>query len=300
MHSISYAEFCKKKMQPNWLNKNEYPFDEKYFNVNGQQMHYVDEGEGVPVVFVHGTPSWSFDFRNQIKFLSKNYRCIAPDHIGFGLSSKPPNYHYETIHHADTLGAFIQHLNPGPFHLVVHDFGGPIGLNFAINHPEWIKSVTVLNSWLWNSEKDPDFQRFSKIIKSPLLPFLYKYLNFSPSYLLRNSFGDKKLSRSLHGQYTGPFKKWSERKGPLTFAHSLLNDQKWFDELWARAGKISGLPSLFIWGMKDPFIKPSYLEKFLKEFKHAEVVKLPACGHFPQEEEAEKVSQTMLDFYSKI
>ncbi|MBK8641957.1 MAG: hypothetical protein IPN15_07000 [Saprospiraceae bacterium] len=76
-----YAEFCKKKMQPNWLNKNEYPFAEKYFSVNGQQMHYVDGRVGVPILFVHGTPSWSFDFRNQIKFLSKNYRCIAPDHI---------------------------------------------------------------------------------------------------------------------------------------------------------------------------------------------------------------------------
>ncbi|MBK8641956.1 MAG: alpha/beta hydrolase [Saprospiraceae bacterium] len=94
------------------------------------------------------------------------------------------------MHHAGTLDAFIQHLNPGPFHLVVHDFGGPIGLNFAINHPELIKSVTVLNSWLWNGESDPDFQRFFQNIKKSIAP-LYKYLNFSPYYLLPNSFGIK-------------------------------------------------------------------------------------------------------------
>ena len=72
-----------------WLDQKEYPFNSNYFNVNGHQMHYIDEGQGETILFIHGTPSWSFDFRNVIKSLSKNYRCIAIDHVGFGLSDKP-------------------------------------------------------------------------------------------------------------------------------------------------------------------------------------------------------------------
>ena len=68
-----------------WLDQKEYPFNSNYFNVNGHQMHYIDEGQGETILFIHGTPSWSFDFRNVIKSLSKNYRCIAIDHVGFGF-----------------------------------------------------------------------------------------------------------------------------------------------------------------------------------------------------------------------
>ena len=302
MNFLSFAEFCKKKnrMQFDWLDRKEYPFSENYFSVPGGQMHYVDEGSGDPVVFIHGTPSWSFDFRNQIKILSQKYRCIAPDHIGFGLSTKSEDYDYSTMNHVRTLNSFIHHLNPGRFHLVVHDFGGPIGLGYALDHPEMIKSITVINTWLWNCEEDPEFLRFSKILKSPLLPILYKYLNFSPRYLLPNSFGNKKLSSSLRAQYTGPFKKINERKGTLAFAQSLLKDQNWFEELWSRADSIRSLPSMFIWGMKDKFVKPHYLEKFLKKFNPTKVVQLNDCGHFPQEEEAEKVSQALLEFYAKL
>ena len=86
-------------MNTNWLNTNEYPFKHHYFKVNDTTMHYVDEGEGEVLLFVHGTPSWSFEFRNVIKFLSKKYRCIAIDHIGFGLSEKPAKYDYTVQNH---------------------------------------------------------------------------------------------------------------------------------------------------------------------------------------------------------
>ena len=73
-------------MNIDWIDTKEYPFAHKYFEVNGAKMHYIDEGIGEILLFVHGTPSWSFEFRNAIKILSKNFRCIAADHIGFGLS----------------------------------------------------------------------------------------------------------------------------------------------------------------------------------------------------------------------
>ena len=135
-------------MANHWLDKSEYPFNSNYFEINGQKLHYIDEGKGETLLFVHGTPSWSFDYRNVIKKLTENFRCIAIDHIGFGLSDKPEHYDYTTKNHSKTLEKFVIEKQLNNITLVVHDFGGPIGLNFAIQNPEKIKNLVILNSWL--------------------------------------------------------------------------------------------------------------------------------------------------------
>ena len=279
-----------------WLDQSEYPFTSHYFDINDHKLHYIDEGQGKTLLFIHGTPSWSFDFRNVIKTLKSNFRCIAIDHIGFGLSDKPKEYDYSTLNHSKTLEKFIIDSKLQDVTLVVHDFGGPIALNVAIQHPDLIKNLVILNSWLWSSKTDPDFIKLSKILKSPLLPFLYRYLNFSPRFILPKSFGDKKISNSTLKQYTSPFANKTQRNGALAFARSLLNDQDWFEKLWNKRLAISQIPTLFIWGMKDPVIKPHNLDKFLSGFPNSTVIRLETCGHFPQEEEPEVVTKSIIDF----
>ncbi|TVR76004.1 MAG: alpha/beta fold hydrolase [Chitinophagaceae bacterium] len=283
-------------MKNQWLNKSEYPFNSNYFDVNGQKLHYIDEGKGEVVLFVHGTPSWSFDFRNIIKELSKNFRCIAIDHIGFGLSDKPEHYDYSTQNHSKTLEKFVMEKQLNNLTLAVHDFGGPIGLNFAINQAEKINKLVILNSWLWSSKNDPEFIKLSKILKSPLLPFLYRYLNFSPRFILPKSFGDKKLPKHLLSQFTKPFANKKQRNGALAFAKSLLNDQDWFEEIWNKKQVLSKKPALFIWGMKDPVIKAHNLKKFQSGFTNSKTIQLETSGHFPQEEEPDIVSKSINDF----
>lgn len=280
----------------NWLDTAEYPFAHKYFQANGQNLHYIDEGEGDILLFVHGTPSWSFDFRNVIKELSANYRCIAIDHIGFGLSDKPKDYDYSTQNHAQTLEKFILEKGLTDITLVLHDFGGPIGLSFATRHPEKVAKLVILNSWCWSSEDDPKYQKFAKVLRSPLLPFMYKRLNFSPKVLLPKSFGDHKPTRNTRKHYTKPFPKASQRNGTLAFAHSLLNDQDWFAELWNQKSAIDSKHTLFIWGMKDEFIGPEYLEKFEAGFLNSTTLKLESSGHFPQEEEPKEVAKAIQTF----
>lgn len=283
-------------MAPQWLDTFEYPFTPRYFDKDGHQLHYIDEGQGEIILFVHGTPSWSFDYRHVIKAMSSSYRCIAIDHIGFGLSDKPAVYDYSTQNHSRTLEKFILEKELSSITLVVHDFGGPIGLNVAIRHPERIKRIVIFNSWLWSSKTDPEFIRLSKILRSPLLPILYRYFNFSPKYILPKSFGDNKISGKILKQYTKPFANSTQRNGALAFARSLLKDQDWFDELWSKKQSISSKPTLLIWGLRDPVIKPYHLEKFQSGFKNAQTVKLESCGHFPQEEEPEKVIEALHNF----
>lgn len=283
-------------MANHWLDKSEYPFTSNYFDINGQKLHYIDEGKGETILFVHGTPSWSFDYRNVIKILKETYRCVAIDHIGFGLSDKPENYDYSTQSHSKTLEKFVLEKHLENITLVVHDFGGAIGLNFAMQYPEKIKRLVILNSWLWSSKTDPDFVKLSKILKSPLLPFLYRYLNFSPKFILPKSFGNRKLSKHILTQYAKPFANKTQRNGALAFAKSLLNDQDWFEELWNKRQAISNKPTLFIWGLKDPVIKPHYLDKFESGFTNSKTKRLETSGHFPQEEKPEIVAKEIMEF----
>ena len=283
-------------MANQWLDTSEYPFAHNYFHINGHKLHFIDEGQGETILFIHGTPSWSFDFRNVIKAVASAYRCVAIDHLGFGLSDKPEHYDYTTQRHSKTLEQFVLEKQLHNITLVVHDFGAPIGLNFAIQYPERVKRLVILNSWLWSCKVDPDFIKTSKLLKSPLLPFLYRYLNFSPKFILPRSFGDRDIAKQLLTQYTKPFANRTQRCGPLAFAKSLLNDQDWFQELWDNKQRITSKPTLFIWGMKDPVVKPHFLDKFQSGFPNSTTIKLETCGHFPQEEQPHAVAQSILQF----
>lgn len=274
-------------MNIDWLDTKEYPFTHKYFDVNGVKLHYVDEGSGDVLLFVHGTPSWSFEFRHAIKYLSKTFRCIALDHIGFGLSDKPADYDYSTQNHSVTLGKFIDFLQIKNFNLLVHDFGGPIGLRYAVDHPEQINKLIILNTWCRSIASEPEFKKMRSILGSPLLPFLYKQFNFSAKYILPAAYGEKsRLTKEIHQQFLKPFSKSSERKGTVAFAKSLLKDQEWFQSIWNKLDNISSKPTLLIWGMKDQFITEKYLLGFEEKFMNAEVIRYEDAGHFVLEEKS--------------
>jgi haloalkane dehalogenase len=255
-------------------------------------MHYIDEGEGDVILFVHGTPSWSFEYRNIIRGLSQRYRCIAIDHIGFGLSAKPADYNYNMAQHADNLERFIEHLQLRDFTMVLHDFGGPIGLQYAVNHPGNIRQLVLLNTWAWNTAEGIN----AYLLRSAFLSFLYRRYNFSARFVLPASFGQKKLAKHLHHQYCQPFGQPSERNGTVGFARSLALEGKWFDELWGSLNILSNIPALFIWGMKDKFITPAHLEKLSAVFNNPWVNEIPSAGHFPQEEEPFEVADLIEAF----
>jgi pimeloyl-ACP methyl ester carboxylesterase len=277
-------------MEADWLDKKEYPFHSRYLVLDGVRLHYLDEGSGDAVLFVHGTPSWSFEFRHIVSALSGSYRCIAPDHIGFGLSDKPHDYNYSPRIHSGNLNQLIARLDLKNITMVVHDFGGPIGLNYAIQNPGKIKQLVIINSWLWSLKEDPKYGSLRRFLSSPLLPFLYKFLNFPARYLLPYSFAPgNKPSPQLLRHYTGPFGIPSERYGTIGFARSMLNDQDWFEELWNNSDAIKNKRTLLVWGMADRFITPRNLEKFEKHFLNSRSVKIMDAGHFPHEEKSEVV-----------
>lgn len=267
-----------------WIDTELYPFEIKYLPLEKGNMHYVDEGKGEPILFVHGTPTWSFLYRDFIKELSKEHRCIAIDHLGFGLSEKLDSAHYTPEWHSENLSQFINKMNLQNITLVVHDFGGPIGLSTGIGNSERIKRVVLFNSWLWETKISREAQKIDKMVNSAIGKFLYLNMNFSPKVLFKKGFANSKnLSKEVHKHYIKPFPNVKSRKPLLMLAKSLVGSSDWYQEQWEQMDKLELKPWLIIWGNKDKFISKEYLEKWKVRLPKAEIRKVES-GHFVQEE----------------
>jgi pimeloyl-ACP methyl ester carboxylesterase len=261
-----------------------FPYAVHAFEVEGSTMRYVDEGNGPAVLLVHGTPTWSYLYRRFIRALAPTHRVVAPDHLGFGRSDKPSEADYLPAAQARRLEALIEHLGLRDFVLAVHDFGGPIGLSYALDHPEHIRGIVLFNTWMWSLAGSPN-ERIARIMSGRIGRFLYERLNFSPRVLLKAGFADRaKLSRDVHEQYLAPFPSKLERHALWVYARELLGSSDWYAGLWSRRARLAPLPAILLWGMRDPAFGPAYLERWREALPHARVAEFPDAGHFVQEE----------------
>ncbi len=279
-----------------WLDTTLYPFTSNHIQLEAGNMHYVDEGDGDVILFVHGTPTWSFLYRDFIKSFSKTNRCIAIDHIGFGLSDKPLDFDGRPESHSKNLTEFITKLDLKNITLVVHDFGGPIGLSSAIKNDHRIKQLVLFNTWLWETESNPNAQKVDKILNSAMGKFMYLNMNFSPKVLVKKAFfNKKKLTKSIHKHYIRPFPNKSSRWALLNIGKALLGSSNWYQNQWDRLDVLNHKPWLILWGTEDQFIDQSYLKKWQDKLPHA-MVKTFKSGHFVQEEKTKEAIKSIQEF----
>jgi haloalkane dehalogenase len=276
--------------QNTWLDKTEFPFKNNFFILPVGRMHYVDEGQGDPIVMVHGNPAWSFEFRNVIKEMSKTHRCLAPDHIGFGLSDKPEDWSYLPELHARNFELWMDSMNLHDITLVVNDWGGPIALSYALKYPEKFKKIVVLNTWLWSVENDPHFKKFSNFMGSWFGRFLIKRFNFFGKQVVKKAVGNsKKLTKHIHKHYYLHMQTPAQRKGCYVFPRQIIGSSKWLESLWLQRTKINSIPAVFLWGMKDIAFREKDLNTWLENWNNPTVIKLADIGHFPSEEAPDEV-----------
>ncbi len=292
-----------------WIDRNEYPFASHYFQTAAGRMHYVDEGSGEVVVMLHGNPAWSFLYRKLIKRLSHphpsplpggegvGFRCIAPDHIGFGLSDKPFDWNYLPEEHAKNLAALIAHLGLKDITLVVNDWGGPIGMHYAVTHPENVKRLVVLNTWAWPVKDDFHYVSFSAFMGGPIGRLLIKKRNFFAGTFMRAAFGDKsKLSKAAHRHYMDALPTAESRKGCYVFPRQIIASTPWLEQLWNKIGVLRDKPALFVWGMKDVAFREKELRRWQSALPNSRTVRLPTVGHFVAEEAPEELGQAVSAF----
>ncbi len=281
----------------NWIDRGEYPFEPRHFEVSAGRLHYVDEGSGQPLVMIHGNPTWSFLYRHLIKRLRSEYRCIAVDHLGFGLSDKPRDWSYLPEDHAKNLAALIEGLGLKDITLVLQDWGGPIGLSYAVAHPENVGRIVLMNTWAWPVNRDLHFVAFSSFMGGPIGRMLIRRYNFFAQTILRQAFGDKsKLSDAAHEHYLHPLAIPEDRKGCLVFPKQIVASTPWLGRLWSNISALSGKPKLFVWGMKDIAFREKELKRWERAFPEARSIRLSTVGHFVQEEAPNELAEALLSF----
>jgi haloalkane dehalogenase len=269
---------------PAWLDRAEYPFASRWVEVEGARMHYLDEGRGPTLLMVHGTPTWSFLYRHLVKGLREHCRCVVPDHLGFGLSDKPAGDAYTPADQARRLGAFADALGLDDVTLVVHDFGGPIGLGWALEHVERVRRLVIFNTWMWSLAGEPQYVRVRRLLDNPAGRLLYERLGFSVHVVFRQAVKDRtRYTRAVHAQYAGPQRDRAARHATWVYLRALLGASDWYDGLWRRRDRLASIPALLAWGMKDPAFG-RWLPRWRSVFRRAEVVAWDDVGHAPPEE----------------
>jgi haloalkane dehalogenase len=282
-----------------WLDRAAYPFRSRWVELPEGPIHYLDEGEGeTTLLFVHGTPTWSFEFRHLVNALRGEFRCVAPDHLGFGLSGRPPDAVYTPEAHAMRLRAFVERLGLRRFTLVAHDFGGPISLPLAVADGSPVARLVILNSWMWSFADDPEMMKRAKMVSGGLGRFLYRRLNASLRLIMPSAYGDRrKLTRAIHRQYLAPFRDADGRERVLwALARALAGSAAFYDGLWQRRARLAHIPALIFWGMKDSAFRPNQLARWRQALPHASVVELPDAGHWPHEEAFDAVIERLRGF----
>ena len=285
--------------RPAWVSDEMFPFESRFVTTpRGHVMHYVDEGAGEPIVFVHGNPAWSFEFRHLIGGLRSEFRCVAPDHVGFGLSSRSdrPEDHHPAVH-AEAFAALLDELELQDVTLFLTDWGGPIGLDFARRHPARVKRLVIANTWCWPVRRDPHFWFFSRMMASPLGQYLIKRRNFFVNGVMPKAVGNKDaLSVEVMEHYRRAQPSPAERAANAALPGFIVGATEWLGEIWEERSAFVGKPALVLWGAKDIAFRTKELDRWKSELSDCEVLEFADCGHFLAEEAPERILPVLRAF----
>lgn len=267
-----------------WFNPELYPFENKFVDLNGQSVHYIDEGEGIPVLFLHPAVGWSFMYRNFISELSKNFRCIALDFPGFGLSPQAVNEEYTVENQSKIVDLFIKKLGLENIILIGHDTGGPSGFIVAARNPNKFKGIVLTDTICFPVSDYKYLKTMLKFVSGNLFRNLNKNYNLLLKATYRFGIRKKKLSSDEKSAYLDLFDTPEKRDRIIDILGSLLDADKILNEI--RDGFNSNLidhPVLMIYGQYDP-VKLLGVPKRLSKILHRpenHIVKGEA--HFPHE-----------------
>jgi len=280
--------------------KDEYPFAPNSFEHRGVKLNYVDEGKGSVVLCFHGNPTWSFYYRNVIKALKHTHRVCALDNVGCGLSDKPADYSYQLRDRIDDAVAWVEHLQVESFDLIVHDWGGAIGMGVAERLPDKVRRIVILNTAAFFLDNLP--KRIA-VCRIPLLgEWLVRGLNGFAGPATRMAVS-KPLRKKIKEGFLLPYDNWTNRIATHRFVKDI--PMKPSHPSWKALGTVEkGLeqfknrPMLIAWGMKDFCFDEEFLKQWMERFPDAKVMRMERAGHYVLEDAADDVIPAIHAFLS--
>lgn len=277
-----------------------YPFRSNYMTLSdGRQMHYLDEGppDGELLVFVHGYPTWSFTYRALlVYYAARGYRCVAMDHIGFGLSDKPAGGRYHTLRrHIHNLQELITNLELKDVSFVVEDWGGPFALGYTIRQCPNVRRLVLMNTWGFQDTYPPRLERSVRLVTLPGVgEFLFRTLNLAPTTFLQR-ITTRHLTPAVMSGYRAPFRENRSRTALVQFPRMIATGPEHPSALALREierglAELEHIPTLLVWGARDPIFPPDVARHWRRHMLSAHGPHLiEGAGHVLAEDAPEEL-----------
>jgi pimeloyl-ACP methyl ester carboxylesterase len=251
---------------------------------SGAHIHYVDEGQGQTILFLHGNPSWLFQWRDLITGLRGSYRCVALDYPGFGMSTAPAGFGYTPLEESRVVEEFVDRLGLHNVTLVMQDWGGPIGIGLAERRPDLVQGIILGSTWAWQTSKNEPRGKFSVIFGGPIGEFIQMNFPGIVAFGLKHNVV-RQLSPDLTALYLRPFIPPARRGIAAFYPGQITEATQYFAQLEVGLPRLANKNVLIFWALKDPGFSDKDLARWEDSFSRHKTIKFPNASHFFFEDE---------------
>lgn len=275
-----------------------FPVEHRFMELDGAWIHYVDEGTGDNLLLLHGNPSWSFLYRKIIAALKCDFRCVALDFPGYGLSDAAPGYRFTPREHSDVLERFVDRLGLKDLTIMVQDWGGPIGLGFGGRRPELVRRLIIGNTFGWPLAAEQRLRVFSWIMGGPIGRLLTSAFNFVPRAFFARGFA-KRPPPEVLDMYLAPWRNRARRTAAVIAPRQLIRATSYLREVEAGLPALADRPALIVWGLRDVAFRDAERRRFERFFPRHTTVLFDNASHFLQEDVGDQIAQAIRTFWTQ-
>jgi haloalkane dehalogenase len=283
--------------RPAWVDAELFPFESRFVTIDGHTIHYVDEGSGPTLLFLHGNPTWSFVYRDVIRALRDEFRCVALDYPGFGLSSARPGYRYLPEEHAAVVVAFLDHLGLSNATLVAHDWGGPIGLAAAEQRPDTFERLVLANTWAWPLGGDLPVELASRLLGGPVGRELTRRLNLFVNAMIPIGHRLRKPTADEMAHYRQALATPERRHASAVLPRRITAGHAFLAGVETGLADLASLPTLIVWGDADVAFRAKERQRWEQVFADHHTVIVDGAGHFVQSDAPEEFAAAIRDWW---
>jgi len=273
--------------------------EHRFVSLHGTRIHYVDEGSGETLLLLHGNPAWCFLYRKIIAALKPNFRCVALDYPGYGMSDAPAGYGFTPGEHSLVLEHFVDHLGLKDLTIMVQDWGGPIGFGFAGRRPELVRRFIIGNTFAWPLDGERRIRFFSALMGGPVGRALTRAFNFVPRFFFWRGFA-RPLAPEVLSIYLAPWRDPERREASVVGPRQLIAASGYLRVVEANMPRLADRPALIVWGRRDFAFGEADAARFGKLFPRNMMVFYDDASHFLQEDVGERIAAVFEEFRKGI
>jgi haloalkane dehalogenase len=286
--------------RPAWVDDELFPFESRFVELDGNVVHYIDEGSGPILLMLHSNPVWSFVYREVVTALRGQFRCIALDFPGFGLSNGATGYRYLARDHAELVVSFLDRLDLAQVTLVGHSWGGPLGLYAAQQRPGKFERLILTNTWAWPLNGDLTSEVFSRGMGGSIGRALTRRFNLFVNYFIPSAHKRRKLSEAEMAHYRQATPTPERRQACAALPGEIIGARQFFTDLADQLGTLAKLPTLIVWADADPIFTDKYRERWEATLPNHATTVLHGVGHFLQSDAPAEFSEAITTWWAEM